>query len=326
MITSPPSHLDWQALSRHGLQPSKIFQSVLFPVDFSDPCKMAAAYVRDLAEFTGGRVTLLHVVPRRPAWYGAADVDSGTDGYETWRTLKKVRMSALMTFRDEYFNGVPCQIRIEWGSVAEQILDYAEHSGADLIMIPTRGASKSGRPLLGSVTARVLQDAPCAVWTSPHSDKLQPFTGFSSIVCAIAPNATLGEYVNGATGFAAVFGSRVAFASAIAPAKAVQEYPRVLTLEEEYPLIGSKCPVYVEPGPVGYVVRHVAQIQSADLVLINRRHVPQCFGTFETHAYEIILESPCPVLRLPIKATSAPNNIVGKIEAQQERVFAQASC
>jgi hypothetical protein len=86
------SHLllpDWPALDRQSLRPKKMFQSILSPVVFSNSCKVAAAYVRDLAEFTGGAVTLLHVILWRPAWHGAADLDTGTDGYEELRTLKK---------------------------------------------------------------------------------------------------------------------------------------------------------------------------------------------------------------------------------------------
>jgi Universal stress protein family len=200
------------------------------------------------------------------------------------------------------------------------IVDYAEHSGADLIMMPTRGTDTSARSLIGPTTTAVLRDASCAVWTGPHSDKLKPFTGFHSIVCAIAPDTVLGEYVNETTALGAVFGSRVTFASAITSASPFGEGPRVLTLEEEYPEVGldqlvegSGCPVYVEVGPVGHVVRHVAEIQSADLVVINRRHKANPIRGFETHAYEIVLESPCPVLSLPIRAAAASINIAQEI-------------
>lgn len=116
MLTSSSCNLDWQALSRHGLRRNKIFQSILFPIDFSDSCRATAAHVRDLA---GGTVTLLHVMPWWQALYGAADVYSAIDGTETLRGPKRVQMSALARFRDEWFNDVQCQIRVESGSVAD---------------------------------------------------------------------------------------------------------------------------------------------------------------------------------------------------------------
>jgi nucleotide-binding universal stress UspA family protein len=335
MLTSNNCNLDRQALSRRGLRRNRMFQSILFPVDFSDACKATAPYVRDLAELTGGSVTLLHVVPWRSAWYGAADVYSGIESLGTLRGLKKVQMSALARFRDECFNGVQCQIRIESGSVAEQIIDYAEHTGADLIMMPTHRVGSDGQSSIRSISAAVLREAPCAVWVSPHSDKLKPFTGFHSIVCAIAPDEILGEYVgnyvNEVTAVGAVFGSRVTFASAITSATAPGESPRVLMLEEEYPeagldqlFAGSRCSVYVEIGPVAAVVRHVAEIQSADLVVINRHRMPQWFVEFETHACEIILESPCPVLSLPMRARAASTSIAPGAYAQERFACAEA--
>jgi len=331
MLTSSGWHLDWEALSRHGLRRNKIFQSILFPVDFSDSCKGTASYVRDLAKLTGGTITLLHVIPCRPAWYGAADVHSEIDGNETLRAPKRAQLAALAGFRDEYFSGVPCQIRVESGAVGEQIVDYAEHSGTDLIMVPTRGTASTNRSLIGPTTSAVLRNACCAVWTSPHSESLRPFTGFHSIVCAIAPDMILGEYVNETTALGAIFASRVAFASAVTPTAASGEAGRVLTLEEEYPdagldqlVAGGRCPVYAETGPVGHAVRHVAETQRADLVVINRRRTPRSLAGFETHAYEIILESPCPVLSLPMRAMALSINIAHQAHLQERCMFAEA--
>jgi nucleotide-binding universal stress UspA family protein len=136
-------------------------------VDFSGTCKATGPYVRDLDELTGGTVTLLHVVPERSALYGAADVHSGFDDYEVLRRLKKIQISALATFRDEYFNGVECQIRIESGSLADRIIDYTERNGADLILMPRCGTFNPAGSIVGPVLEKVLRDAACAVWSSP---------------------------------------------------------------------------------------------------------------------------------------------------------------
>jgi nucleotide-binding universal stress UspA family protein len=333
MFTSKTCYLDWQALSRHGLRRKKIFRSILFPIDFSMACRATATYVRDLAELTGGTVTLLHVVPWHSAWYGAADVYSGTELDETLRGLKKIQMCSLARFRDEYFDGVPCQIRVESGSVGGQIVDFAEHSGTDLIMMASRGGAANAPSLIGSIIKQVLRNASCAVWTGPHSDRLKPFAGFNSIVCALCPDEISGEYVNETTALGTIFGSKLTFVSAVAAESVRAEHCRVLTLEEEYPeagldqlTAGARCPVYVETGPVGHVVRHVAEIQSADLIVINRRHKSQSFDGFETHAYEIVLESPCPVLTLPEKTMAASVHIVDEVYTSERYAFAEAAC
>ncbi|MGA8597585.1 MAG: universal stress protein [Bryobacteraceae bacterium] len=325
MYTS--NSFDCLALGRHGLRRNKIFQSILFPVNFSSASKAIAPYVRDLAKLTGGTVTLLHVVPRRSAWYGAADLYFGTDSLETLRELRKVHLPALAKFRDEYFEGVPCQTRIQCGSVAGQIIEFAEQSGADLIMMGIPGVGKGDGSLMDSIVAEVLRDAPCAVWTNPHAGSLKPFTGFHSIVCALSPNRIRGEYVKETAALGSVFGSRLTFVSAIPPGSMDGEDSRVLTLEEQYPearqdQLAGTGPVYVEAGPVGGVVRHVAEVQSADLVVINRGHKPDPIAGFETHAWEIVLESPCPVLSLPTKAASASVHIVH--ERHTREVYAVA--
>src|SRR5262249_9155840 len=46
---------------------------------------------------------------------------------------------------------------------------YAKTKRAGLIMMPTRGFGAFRRLLLGSVTAKVLHDAQCPVWTGVHS-------------------------------------------------------------------------------------------------------------------------------------------------------------
>jgi nucleotide-binding universal stress UspA family protein len=313
--------LDWPPLSWYTLQPPNIFRSIVFPVDFSGTCKATAPYVRDLAEFTGGTVTLLHVMPERSAWYGAADVHSGFDDYEGLRRLKKIQMSALASFRDEYFNGVECQIRIESGSVADCIIDYTERSGADLIMMPRCGTANPAGSLVGPVLEKVLRDAACAVWISPQSDQLKPFTGFHSIVCAISPNTIPSEYVNETMALGTSVGGRVSFVSAVAIAGSFAEDPRARSFE----VARSGCPVYVEAGAVGHVVRHVAQIQSADLVVINRSRKPHSRG-YKTHTNEIVFESPCPVLCLPGKMTAASIDIIQERHLQERYFLTAAAC
>jgi hypothetical protein len=197
-------------------------------------------------------------------------------------------------------------------------------------MMPVRGKASDGRPFIGSVIPAVLRDAPCPVWTSTQADRLKPFTGFRSIVCAIAPDSVLDSsipaYVSETAALRAVFGSKLTFVSATAAPSDFGEDPRMLPIEQEYPeagldqlITGSRWPVCVETGPVGSVVRHVAQMEKADLVVINRGHVQMPFGKLETHVFEILVESPCPVLTLCMHATAL------SIDTAEEK-FAVAAC
>ncbi len=54
--------------------------------------------------------------------------------------------------------------------------------------------------------------------------------------------------------------------------------------------------VRVLDGSIGDVIRQEATMEDVDLVVIGRGHLAEAMGTFRTHAYEIIWNSPAPVL------------------------------
>ena len=57
------------------------------------------------------------------------------------------------------------------GDPAHIIVQYARTINAGLIVMPTHGRGPFRRFLLGSVTAKVLHDAECPVWTGPHLEQ-----------------------------------------------------------------------------------------------------------------------------------------------------------
>jgi nucleotide-binding universal stress UspA family protein len=260
-----------------------------------------------LAQLTGAEVTLLHVVPWLSAWYGTTEIHPTLLGDQILRNLEAEQAVRLKKFREQYFGDLACRTSTILGAVAESITEAAKDCRADLIMMPTRGLGHSRRFLIGSTTAKVLHDASCAVWTSPHLHKLKPFTGFHHLLCTIDRNEVLPHFLKEAVRLASCFESKLSFVNA---AGAKGEERKVRRLDTEYPQaglnaeLGSKldCMVYLETGGVGEVVRRVVEEQNVDLVVTNRGHLRHPFGKLRTHAYEIVLESPCPVLSLCISA------------------------
>jgi nucleotide-binding universal stress UspA family protein len=72
------------------------------------------------------------------------------------------------------------------GDPAQMILETARHQNVDLIMMPTHGYGAFRRFLVGSVTAKVLHDGECPVWTGAHLDAVpsQEFA-IGHVLCAI---------------------------------------------------------------------------------------------------------------------------------------------
>ncbi|HEY3453875.1 MAG TPA: universal stress protein [Bryobacteraceae bacterium] len=286
---------------------SSAFQSILFPVDFSKMTEVTAPYVRGLAEYTGATVTLLHVIPSLAGWYGARELRSSTIADERLHALHNRQKLALEMFGKKHFSHLRCSQCVKEGAVAETIADTAQETRADLIMMPTRGLGVSRRFLIGSTTAKVLHDATCAVWTSPHLDELKPFAGFHHLLCTIDRKEVLPEFLKEALRLASCFGSRLSFFTAVpSMVGGFGEERTIRALKEEYPQAGLDdepdcgrgCTVYFETGSVGEVVRRLATEQQVDLVITNRGHLQHPSSKLRTHAYEIVLQSPCPVLSL----------------------------
>jgi nucleotide-binding universal stress UspA family protein len=294
---------------------TEAFRSILFPVDFSQASVDTAAHVRGMAQLTGAKVTLLHVIPWLSAWYGESELRPQVSGDTLLQRLEQDSAIALETFREIYFSGIQSSCEIKSGAVAETIIETAVSGGSDLIMMPTRGIGPSRRFLIGSTTAKVLHDASCAVWTSPHLASFNAFAGYKHIVCTLDRDDIPHGYVEEAIRFASSFQSKLTFVTAVPSfVGGCGDEHRVESLPLEFPqidLLGTNapadCDVVIETGPVGDVIKKVAETQNADLVLTNRGHIKQPFGRFRTHTYEIVLESPCPVISLCIHS-DVPND------------------
>lgn len=269
------------------------FRSILFPLDFSQASEAAACHVRALAKLTGANMTLLHVVPWLSAWYGTTEIRPAIAGNGFLQDLERQQNIALTTFQAKYFSNVACEGRVETGAVAETITEVAKQVGADLIMMSTRGLGRSRRFLIGSTTAKVLHDAPCAVWTSPHLDALLPFMGVHHLLGTIDEGSVPPGFIEEVTRLARCFGSRVSFLTAL---------PRISDSVSPEPTfsVPADCRLLQEIGSVGDVVRRAVATHHVDLVVANRGHMQHPFGKLRTHTYEIVLESPCPVLSVCI--------------------------
>jgi nucleotide-binding universal stress UspA family protein len=292
------------------------FQSLLFPVDFSKMSEVMAPQVRGLAEYMGASVTLLHVIPWLAGWYGAPELRSSMLADERLRSLHNRQKLALEMFVKKHFSHLCCSRFIKEGPVAETIADTAQEIRADLIMMPTRGLGIARRFLIGSTTGKVLHDATCAIWTSPHLDELKPFAGFHHLLCTIDRNEVLPEFLKEAQRLASCFGSRLSFVTAVpSTVGGFGEERTIRALKEEFsqagldnePDGGPAYTVYSETGSVGEVVHRLVAEQQVDLVITNRGHLQHPSSKLRTHAYDIVLESPCPVLSLSMTA-KAPTN------------------
>lgn len=139
-------------------------------------------FVRAVATRFDAHITLITVVP--PMWEVASmavPVMVPVDTHEIECSLKS-RLDLALT--DE-LAGLTVQRVTESGDPALKITQFAHTNGVDLIMMPTHGYGLFRSMLIGSVTAKVLHDARCPVWTATHAEKQQGRDVPRTILCAI---------------------------------------------------------------------------------------------------------------------------------------------
>lgn len=141
---------------------------ILCPVDFSDASRHALDHAAVIARWYGAAVTLLHVstpvyVMEGPLFFAAlpAGATSGVADRTIGAAMQDLaaRLSAAGILADV--------ITEDNHEPARRILACASALGADLLVMGTHGRAGLERLVLGSVTEKVLRNAPCPVLTVP---------------------------------------------------------------------------------------------------------------------------------------------------------------
>jgi len=283
------------------------FKHILFPVDFSQQCCNVAPYVLCLSRRYGAHVTMLHVMElptgAYPGWPAQAAVMDLQD-------MEDERKRRLEGYLKHEFAEVAQTRLLAKGDPAHTIADYAQKEHVDLIMMPTHGYGPFRRFLLGSVTAKVLHDVKCPVWTSAHmAEPPAPPAGYRHILCAVDFTEKAAALVLWTTRFAREQGAAVKLVHAIPAAQPPdgidiegRKFRAYLVevareeLEKMQREAGTALETIVEGGDVAPVVRAAAEEQEADLVVIGRGVLQDMFGRMRTHVYSVIREAPCPVI------------------------------
>jgi nucleotide-binding universal stress UspA family protein len=288
------------------------FSSVLFPTDFSEQSKAFRPFVQLVARQFKARLTVLHVVPMPTADYGGL---AGTFPSMTDFSVAEERLGALLEdfFSDKDAEGsAGVEREVLLGDPAVMIADYARSRGAGLIMMATHGHGRFRSLLMGSVASKVLHDAECPVWTAAHAEDPATLShlGIKNILAAVdlAPDQI--DVVNQTAELARAFDASARLLHAVPAAERVpgdtggDEFSHFLlrTAREKIDAVqreaGTGFEVLVRSSGVAQSIREEALATQADLVVLGRGVRHEAFGRLLSKSYEIIRQSPCPVLSL----------------------------
>jgi nucleotide-binding universal stress UspA family protein len=260
------------------------FQRILFPVDYSDHAAGAAHYVEAFAGRFNAEVVMLHSVDHPHYNDSLADINPVR------------RREQLDAFLEQEFKYVRVDRVIQRGDPARSILKVANEKHCDLIMMPTHGLGGFRRFLLGSVTAKILHDADCPVWTGAHLEAAPPLDKieFRTFMCAISTETYAQKVLAAAIEFANEYRAKLAVVHATGPIESAAHSRK--EVEKAVAASGADAEIVIERGEVSTVVAAEASRRHADLLIIGRSPSPGVFGRLRAHSYPIIRQSPCPVI------------------------------
>lgn len=286
-----------------------ILDRILVPVDFSERSLGAARYVEAIAGPQGCDITLLHVTTPLNYELSALDV-----GGTVLTELNSDRSAELREQLDGFLKEQLARFRVTRvlldGDPARRIFEYAHENRVNLIVMPTHGYGLFRRFLLGSVTAKVLHDADCPVWTGVHIDEAPTVDAihFRKVMVAVDLCAAQAlKAIAWGSKFAEQYGAEMVIAHAYPSLEGrggdeVAGWRENATraasgeINKMQQKLGVDAPLLLEPGDAAAVITNLAAQEKADVLVIGRGSAAGVFGRLRANAYAIIRQSPCPVV------------------------------
>ena len=159
---------------------------ILAPIDFSERSPGAARYAGALACHFHSELTLVHTLDS--SGYELSAYEFTGPVVSTLPAERRSEAEGLLAnfLPDEFRNMNVRRIVLE-GDPAGEIVEHAHSERASLIVIPTHGYGPFRRFILGSVSAKILHDAECPVFTGAHIPDAPPdeVRSFRKILCAV---------------------------------------------------------------------------------------------------------------------------------------------
>lgn len=281
-------------------------QKILFPVDLSPACDAMAPFVKRAASLLAAKITMLFVLGP-PASGFELVVRPLPDALED---RKKLACAKLESYLSSEFPSPEVSRLLATGDPAVEIARIAKERGFDLIVMPTH-AGMFRRMLLGSTTAKVLNDADCLVMTTQHAETIAPRPlAHREWVCAVGLTRDSEWVLRCAVRLAEAVHANLSVIHAIPTVEAglpvqldleervqfVEKHAACERVTELQKLVGSQAAVKIVVGPIKDALTEAARRLRADLLIIGRSSHPGSEGRLRDLTYAVVRDAPCPVL------------------------------
>ena len=296
-----------QASTTLRIEPMRTIQNILFPVDFSPSCAAMAAFVKRGASIFGARVTLVHVFDLYGHHPSQLYVRPPSEVAEEQQILARQKLDSFL--KSEFPVGECPRILLS-GDAATQIAQLARTDRFDLIIMPTH-AGVFRRTLLGSTTAKVLNDTDCPVLTTQHAETISPRQlEHRERVCAIGLNADSERVLRFTSQAAKDVHANLTLVHVILASGAdllvqldleerLQSAKREAAsrrIDELQGAVGSDARVSTAIGAIKDMLTEEARRLRADVLVIGRSPRSGVLGRLRNLSYAVVRDAPCPVL------------------------------
>jgi nucleotide-binding universal stress UspA family protein len=287
---------------------------ILMPVDFSERCLGMTHYARAIAEKYGAEVILLHVVNPVFVTPEMGMAPPAVIAVPQWLITEKSKL--LEEFATDELKGVQVRRLVYEGIPEMQIAELAKSEDVQLVIMPTHGYGVFRRFLIGSVTAKALDDLTCAVFTGVHMEDhaYDRKVEFPVVACALDMKARSTATLLEAAKLAHDFGAKLAVVHVVPPqnqgatanaADLKSQLEELVTSElakNKLTFEPGCLTACVQTGDIAHGICDFADRIGAKLLVIGRDHgddaAHKATGRLRTHTYSIIRQAPCPVLSI----------------------------
>jgi nucleotide-binding universal stress UspA family protein len=150
-----------------------MMNSILFPTDFSANASHASKYAAMLANNLNASIVLLNVysIPLVSEYLLPQDIE------KFLQENKETAILNLENFKKEFIKETgldtgKVSIRVEYGFIADKIIEVANNNKADMIVMGTKGANNPLDRWIGTNAQKVMKKSQCPLWIIPEKAAL----------------------------------------------------------------------------------------------------------------------------------------------------------
>lgn len=181
--------------------PGQSLQRILVPIDFSDYSVNACRYAIGLAEKLTAEIKLMHVyynpvinsMPLTDTYYYQVNMDEIIREIEirAKNNMDEFYKDLKEKIERENIQGVKIDYALMSGIASEEIIAECENYNPDLVIIGMKGLGERENDLIGSVTAKIIEDTKVPVLVIPEDSLYQ---GIATINILYATNFDDSDY------------------------------------------------------------------------------------------------------------------------------------